>query len=108
MTISVAAHYLMGKGTLRHFAQLVGDGNGLGVPSAAIRYLQGDTDKVPFGREHTQRAVPCSAARPETRVRRAHRKRAVRWRRMYWKPRVISSFSWSISRSRHGQDTVDG
>jgi carbon-monoxide dehydrogenase large subunit len=37
-----------GQGHATAFAQLVGEW--LGVPFESIRYLQGDTDKVPFGR----------------------------------------------------------
>jgi carbon-monoxide dehydrogenase large subunit len=44
----VAGTHSHGQGHATAFAQLVGEW--LGVPFESIRYLQGDTDKVPFGR----------------------------------------------------------
>jgi carbon-monoxide dehydrogenase large subunit len=44
----LAGTHSHGQGHATAFAQLVGDW--LGIPFEAIRYLQGDTDKVPFGR----------------------------------------------------------
>jgi carbon-monoxide dehydrogenase large subunit len=44
----VAGTHSHGQGHATAFAQLVSDW--LGVPFESIRYIQGDTDKVPFGR----------------------------------------------------------
>jgi carbon-monoxide dehydrogenase large subunit len=44
----IAGTHSHGQGHATAFAQLVGEW--LGVPFDSIRYIQGDTDKVPFGR----------------------------------------------------------